>query len=170
MVKRNEKGQFVYINGKGRYKRKLVNGKNLQYSRYVWEQHFGKISKRMIVHHINGNKMDNDINNLALLTYKAHNLLHSKDKKVWNKGLTIKNNKKWAETIKKIHITRSKTFLKKFKETWELRQSGLKLREIAEKLNISRGWVSLRLKRYKEINLQEELKREEFRQRKVFKT
>ena len=150
-MKRNKKGQFIYTTGEGRYKRKIVNGKSLQYSRYIWEERFGKIPNGMIIHHIDKNRMNNNINNLALLTYKAHNLLHSKDRRTWNKGLTTKNNKKMAIIIKKRNTVKLETMKKKCKETWKLKQSGLKLKEIAKRLDISRRQVSERLRRLKEL-------------------
>lgn len=157
MVKRNKKGQFIWTTGNGLYKRKLVNGKNLTYSRYVWEKHFGKIPKGMIIHHIDKNKMNNKIENLAMMSYKAHNILHSHSP--WNKGLTVKDSKKWAITHQKAQANRLEKMKKRFKETWELQQAGLKLREIAKELNISERQVSTRLKRYKE----------EVKERKMFK-
>lgn len=36
-----------------------------------------KLSKGFVVHHINGNKMDNRIENLAVMTCKAHSILHN---------------------------------------------------------------------------------------------
>lgn len=150
-MERNKKGQFIYTTGKGRYKRKEIDGHNVQYSRYVWEKRFGKIPNGTIVHHIDKNKMNNNINNLALLAYSAHNLLHSKDRKVWNKGLTVRNNKKMAILIEKRNVVKLKTMKKKCENTWRLRQSGLKLYEIAKKLNISSRQVSERLKRYKTL-------------------
>ena len=150
-MKRNEKGQFIYTTGKGRYKRKTVNGKNVQYSRYIWEKHFGKIPKGMIIHHIDKDKMNNDIKNLAMMSYKAHNILHSHSP--WNKGLTVENNKKLKDTINKAQKSRLETMKKRFIETQKLRISGLKLQQIADKLNISRGQVSGRLRRFKELKL-----------------
>jgi hypothetical protein len=52
----------------------------------VWEAHFGQIPKGMDVHHINGNKLDNRIGNLALLTRLEHKRVHSgclRTKGVW---------------------------------------------------------------------------------------
>jgi hypothetical protein len=152
MAQRNKKGQFVYTTGRGRYKRKTIDGKNVQYSRYVWEQKYGKIPKGLIIHHIDKDKYNNNLDNLLLLNLTAHNRIHSH--KAWNKGITVKNNKKWAETIDKAQANRFKTFLPKFKESFELQNSGKKLREIALIQGISRGQVSGRIKRYKKhINL-----------------
>lgn len=44
--------------------------------RYVWEFYNGSIPKGYEVHHIDGNKANNDISNLALLSKKEHALLH----------------------------------------------------------------------------------------------
>lgn len=150
-MKRNKKGQFIYTTGRGRYKRKNVNGKNVQYSRYVWEKHFGKIPKGMIIHHIDKNKMNNKIENLAMMSYKAHNLLHSHSP--WNKGLTINTSEKFKEAHKKATEVRLVETKKRFIETYKLKMSGLKLQQIADKLNISRRQVSERLRRFKELKL-----------------
>ena len=38
----------------------------------VAEQHYGEITKDYVIHHINGNKQDNRIENLMVLTQKEH--------------------------------------------------------------------------------------------------
>lgn len=43
-------------------------GKRQVRARYVWEQHYGKIPAGMVVYHINGDKYDDDILNLKLIT------------------------------------------------------------------------------------------------------
>ena len=105
----------------------------------------------MIIHHIDKNKMNNKVGNLAMMSYKAHNILHSHSP--WNEGLTTKNNKKWADTIKKRDEVKLEIMKKKCKETRELKQSGLKIKEIAKKLNICEGQVFGRLRRFKELSL-----------------
>ena len=51
--------------------------------RYVWEYYNGcKIPKGFDVHHIDGNKDNNDISNLTCITRKRHNQIHS-DSKTW---------------------------------------------------------------------------------------
>lgn len=53
-----------------------VNGIALH--RLVYEKHYGKIPKGMIVHHIDFNKENNDIDNLELMTIDEHNKIHHK--------------------------------------------------------------------------------------------
>jgi hypothetical protein len=47
--------------------------------RVVMEKHLGYIlPKEFDVHHINGNKEDNRIENLAVMTHEAHTILHNR--------------------------------------------------------------------------------------------
>lgn len=55
-----------------------VNGYIKSESRYIWEKNYGKIPKGMIIHHVNGNKKDNRIENLQLLTFQEHMKIHKK--------------------------------------------------------------------------------------------
>jgi hypothetical protein len=56
----------------------MANAKNYVYiHRMLMAEKIGRIlTKKDIVHHINGNKLDNRIENLALLTESQHNGLH----------------------------------------------------------------------------------------------
>ena len=62
------------------YKRIKKNGIFSDEHRRVWVEHYGEIPKGYIVHHINGNKTDNRIDNLEIMTRKEHCLLHGADK------------------------------------------------------------------------------------------
>lgn len=47
--------------------------------RYVWETEVGAIPKGYHIHHIDGNKANNDISNLALITASGHERLHGQE-------------------------------------------------------------------------------------------
>lgn len=59
------------------YKRIYVNGTSIDEHRYIMEQHLGrKLLPNEYVHHINGNKLDNRLENLIIMTPQQHNDLH----------------------------------------------------------------------------------------------
>jgi hypothetical protein len=47
--------------------------------RYVWEKEVGEIPKGCQIHHINGDKSDNRIDNLAIMTASGHLRLHGQE-------------------------------------------------------------------------------------------
>lgn len=102
-------GLFLPTTDSTRYKAVQFNGQRMSEHNRVWclALNIPRIPKGFYVHHVDGNKRNNDINNLALVTHTLHNRIHAHEP--WNKGLTTHSSPKWAETIKKIHEKRNKT-------------------------------------------------------------
>jgi hypothetical protein len=65
------------------YRCLYVDGKEVLEHRHVWEKHNGPIPKGYEIHHKNGIKTDNEIDNLQMLTCSEHAKLHS-PKGYWN--------------------------------------------------------------------------------------
>lgn len=49
-----------------------INGKYIREHRYVWENNNGPLPNSWIIHHLNGKKLDNRIENLAAMPRKSH--------------------------------------------------------------------------------------------------
>ena len=59
--------------------------------RSVMEKHLGrKLDSNEVVHHIDGNTSNNDINNLKIFTNSEHRKLHVKSQKKDERGVFIK--------------------------------------------------------------------------------
>lgn len=59
------------------YREITINGKRRKEHRVIMEKHIGrKLLKTEIIHHINGNGLDNSIENLQIVTTKQHILIH----------------------------------------------------------------------------------------------
>jgi len=67
----------TYINPHG-YRAFWLNGKHMLEHRYIMERHIGrKLNPREHVHHINGNRADNRLENLELLGIHEHSRVHA---------------------------------------------------------------------------------------------
>lgn len=149
-MERNNKGQFVRTTGSTKRKKVQYKHNHMHESQRIYCKLLGieKLPRALVVHHIDGDPTNDDVDNLSLMTYTAHNRIHAKDRKIWNKGLTTDTSEKWKKTIDKAHEQREVHFFPIFKETFKLRERGLKLQQIANEQGISRRQVSDRLNGY----------------------
>ena len=72
------------INSKGDYLRIILRGgggkrRSCHLHRLVWESFVGEIPKGCIIHHKDGNKQNNRLSNLQLVTTKEHHDIHIKE-------------------------------------------------------------------------------------------
>ncbi len=59
-----------------RYKMIKVNGEWRPEHRVIWEEHNGPVPEGMVIHHIDGTKINNNIENLQMMTPSDHVSLH----------------------------------------------------------------------------------------------
>jgi len=68
------------------YQSSSLNGKSISKHRKLWIKFYGSIPSGMIIHHINGNKKDNRLENLECISRKEHRKKHKKDYEFLNLG------------------------------------------------------------------------------------
>lgn len=86
LLRRNGKPEFIKpkrLNGEGTvaygYKIVTIKGKQMPEHRYLMEQHLGRKLKPHpleVIHHLNGNKLDNRLENLILTNQSDHLHIH----------------------------------------------------------------------------------------------
>lgn len=109
-----------------KYKAIKVNGKKHDLHRYLMEQHLGcKLSRNEVVHHINGDKYDNRIENLEVQSRSQHSRNHMIGTHLKEESLA---------KLRKITLEEAK----------EIKKSKGKIScyRLAEKFNVSRSCIS----------------------------
>jgi len=59
--------------------------KSILVHRKVWRENFGEIPEEMIIHHKNGNKKDNRLENLEMVSRSEHSQKHHEINKIIKK-------------------------------------------------------------------------------------
>lgn len=100
------------VDGRKAYELCLYNGNKLLNSeivlvyRYIMSVKIGrKLSPNEVVHHKDGNKLNNDISNLEILTRSQHSSLHGKNNIAFSNY--IKNNEPWNKGLKNCYTQES---------------------------------------------------------------
>ena len=95
-------------NSKGDYLAVVLRYKNIKrhtrIHRLVYESFIGEIPKGKAyhIHHLNGDKQDNRVENLSFNTAKEHNLIHSKENPSKNDGMIFYN--KYVKTKRIVQL------------------------------------------------------------------
>lgn len=113
--------------------------------RIIWEKHNGEIPEGYQIHHIDGNKLNNDISNLQMLSAEEHTKLHMlKDNP--NKGKT-----RSLETKMKLSKQRNNTgYFRVSKEYGKQYKKGFRYRYIYKEKGKRKEIKSVNLDRLKE--------------------
>jgi len=85
--------------------------KNMEFvHRYIWEQANGKIPDRYHIHHKDENKLNNNLDNLELISASEHTRLHNPGNKTFQGGSVHwhKRDKKWRA---RMYINTKQKFL-----------------------------------------------------------
>ncbi|MBP3573851.1 MAG: HNH endonuclease [Prevotella sp.] len=121
------------------YKGIRVNGIKIDEHRYIMEQHIGrKLSRYEVVHHKNGNKRDNRIENLEIMNLSEHTRSHNIGKKV---------SEKTREKIRKNHIGKPNLSCRKLNDEivekiLDMKKDGISNRKIAKLFGINHQSVN----------------------------
>ncbi len=116
-TRREFNGHRYYLSKGKPYFQRVVNRSTSELlHRAVWAFHYGEIPAGKAVHHVNGNKTDNALSNLALMDLGEHMSLHmTKERREWSRQnmlrVTLPACQEWHRTspdAHKLHMENAK--------------------------------------------------------------
>lgn len=125
-----------------RYKTTTLNGAPILSHRKAWILANGPIPAGHHVHHINGNKFDNRLENLECLPGSEHVAEHNRGRPAWNKGMAYGQ----TEAFKRGQHNRRINHVERCIETYKLWKQGFTQQKVASIIGIGREQVSNRLR------------------------
>lgn len=121
-----------------KYKAIRVNGVKKDGHRYIMEQYIGrKLTRYEVVHHKNGNKRDNRIENLEIMSLSEHTRIHKK-----GKNISIETKEKIRKSqIGKPNISCRKLSDEDVNKLFEMKKQGFSYRKLSKIFGINHNSV-----------------------------
>lgn len=130
-----------------RYKTTTLNGRPILSHRKAWILRHGEIPENHCVHHKNGDKFDNRLENLELMSSSEHTAHHNMGHTPWNKGLT--GDTEWHRATTAARNINSAKINAEVYEKWN---NGRTQVSLAEEYGVSRRQICDRLRHHRRDN------------------